>query len=322
MDSGFIGILVISAIVGVISGFVSSYVNSDKRSRLNSLLPNLNCGSCGKQNCSEYVAAIINREENLKPCFPIIYREEFKLIEKEFDYKFKIEQPLIAQIMCSASIEECEYMAVPSKFSDCHSAVLNNAQLRKCSNGCLLLGSCEAICPSDAIRIGELKINIDHNLCTGCGLCVDECPVDLIKLIPKDSNYFVACANQDKGTEVHKYCSVGCLGCDVCSKVCPENAIVKFKNLVYINQNKCINCELCAIKCPTNSIITIKKNLKFAIIKEEKCDGCGECVKVCPVNAIKKNGGEKYEVIDETCIGCGLCIRECPRGAIDERITI
>jgi len=74
-------------------------------------------------------------------------------------------------------------MGKPSKFSDCHSVVLNNIQLRNCSKGCLLLGSCVESCPSDAIRISDFSLNIDHNLCTGCGLCVEACPTKIKSLL-------------------------------------------------------------------------------------------------------------------------------------------
>jgi hypothetical protein len=138
MSSTIIEISIISIVVGIIAGYISGFVKSDKKARLLSLLPKLDCAACGKRNCLEYVEAIINGEKNLKPCFPILYKEEFKIIEKEFNYSFNIEKDVVAQIMCGASINECGYIADNSRFSDCHSIVLNNVQLRECSNACLM----------------------------------------------------------------------------------------------------------------------------------------------------------------------------------------
>jgi len=51
---------------------------------------------------------------------------------------------------------------------------------------------------------------IDEDTCTGCGICVERCPVDAIALA-------------DNGTAVReeKYC----IGCGICARFCPEGAI-------------------------------------------------------------------------------------------------
>jgi len=49
---------------------------------------------------------------------------------------------------------------------------------------------------------------IDQELCSGCGNCVDRCPVDAIILDE------FAVVNRDL-----------CLGCGLCAGVCPEEAI-------------------------------------------------------------------------------------------------
>jgi len=42
----------------------------------------------------------------------------------------------------------------------------------KCT-GC---GTCEEICPSDAIKVTGNKAKVDAEECIECGACVDECP--------------------------------------------------------------------------------------------------------------------------------------------------
>ncbi|MBD3191779.1 MAG: 4Fe-4S dicluster domain-containing protein [Candidatus Heimdallarchaeota archaeon] len=51
---------------------------------------------------------------------------------------------------------------------------------------------------------------VDKNLCIGCGICVDECPVNTIS-IKEDGK---AGINMD-----------GCIHCGLCHDVCPENAV-------------------------------------------------------------------------------------------------
>jgi len=48
----------------------------------------------------------------------------------------------------------------------------------KCT-GC---GDCVEVCPLEAISLNDGKAVIDKDTCTECGLCVDECPNDAISL--------------------------------------------------------------------------------------------------------------------------------------------
>ncbi len=45
---------------------------------------------------------------------------------------------------------------------------------------CLICGSCEMDCPSDAINEDEEKYCIDEEACTDCGLCYIACPVEAV----------------------------------------------------------------------------------------------------------------------------------------------
>ena len=50
--------------------------------------------------------------------------------------------------------------------------------------------------------------NVDETICRGCGICVEKCPIEAIKL--RDS---LSITNKDK-----------CIGCGICAHHCPENA--------------------------------------------------------------------------------------------------
>lgn len=48
----------------------------------------------------------------------------------------------------------------------------------KCT-GC---GACVEACPVDALKIENGKAKVDADTCIDCGTCVDECPVEAIEL--------------------------------------------------------------------------------------------------------------------------------------------
>ena len=66
------------------------------------------------------------------------------------------------------------------------------------------------------ININTYLAHVNQDGCTGCGTCVEKCPVDVISL------------NDDGKAEVNPSL---CLGCGVCAHFCPENTIVLQKGL-------------------------------------------------------------------------------------------
>jgi len=57
-----------------------------------------------------------------------------------------------------------------------------------------------------------------------------------------------------------------------------------------VNAKKCIGCEICTKFCP-DSAISIKN--KKAVINYKYCKGCGICATECPVSAIMMQKEEK-----------------------------
>ena len=50
------------------------------------------------------------------------------------------------------------------------------------SEKCTGCGVCIDVCPLEAISLNDGIAVIDEDTCTECGLCVDECPSDAIGL--------------------------------------------------------------------------------------------------------------------------------------------
>ena len=94
--------------------------------------------------------------------------------------------------------------------------------------------------------------------CKACNQCVDICPRHIIALEPYKTKKHVTipCSSHDKGPAVTKVCSNGCIGCSLCAKSCPKEAITMVNNLAVIDYDKCIGCGICAQKCP-RKLITV-----------------------------------------------------------------
>ncbi len=50
---------------------------------------------------------------------------------------------------------------------------------------CVGCGKCIAVCPVNAIEMGDGKVLTDRSICTGCGLCVDACPEEAREVMGK-----------------------------------------------------------------------------------------------------------------------------------------
>jgi ferredoxin len=67
----------------------------------------------------------------------------------------------------------------------------------------------------------------------------------------------------------------------------------------WIDKNKCIGCGICARQCPANAI-SMKEGK--AEIDDDKCIRCGKCHDVCPQEAVRHDS-EKIPTEVEENIG-------------------
>ena len=132
------------------------------------------------------------------------------------------------------------------------------------------------------------------NRCLNCNLCVQNCPMKIIK--KADEEHLTVYIDYEDS-----FCDYNC---HKCSEVCPSGAIAKISleqkqktqiALAQINEEKCVKCGLCVMKCPKEAIS--KEGDAFPKVNPEICIGCGACQKACPVKAIEIVAVEKQKLL-------------------------
>ena len=84
--------------------------------------------------------------------------------------------------------------------------------------------------------------------------CAAQCPRKLIVPVEYGKHVVVACASLAKGPVTIRGCTAGCVGCGLCVKICPHDAIHVEHNLASIDYEKCTSCGLCTTVCPKKLI--------------------------------------------------------------------
>ncbi len=148
--------------------------------------------------------------------------------------------------------------------------------------------------------------------CTGCQLCVSECPNDVLRPGTDLMNLMQPVMSYEKG-----YCRPECTRC---SEVCPAGAIkpiskeakssTQIGHAVWIKKN-CIplkdgvECGNCARHCPTGAIEMVpsdpddEESAFVPAVNEEMCIGCGACENLCPARPFPAIYVEGHEVHKE-----------------------
>ena len=159
---------------------------------------------------------------------------------------------------------------------------------------------------------GSLSAKNMATRCTGCQLCVSECPNHVLRPSTDLMNLMQPTMEYDRG-----YCRPECTRC---SDVCPAGAIkpidkeakssIQIGHAVIIaphclsatGQDECGNC---ARHCPVGAIEMLPSNPDDELsplvptVNEHRCIGCGACEYVCPVRPVSAIHVEGHEVHKE-----------------------
>lgn len=243
--------------VGIFLGIagIKFHVEVDEREeKILNALPGNNCGGCGFAGCSGLAAAIAKGEAEVNQC-PVGGEPVGKVIAEIMGVDAGASVKQVAFVKCNGDCEKAKTNYDYSGVTDCQMlAFVPSGGPKACDFGCLGGGNCVKACPFDAIHIVDGIAKVDKEACKACGNCVAACPKNLIELIPYEAKVAVACSSKEKGPVVMKACDVGCIGCTLCAKNCPKEAITIENFLAHVDQDKCEGCMVCAEKCPKKAI--------------------------------------------------------------------
>ena len=160
---------------------------------------------------------------------------------------------------------------------------------------------------------GSLSARHFAQHCTGCQLCVAQCPNQVLR--PSTG---LLTLMQPVMSYEHGYCRPECTRC---SEVCPTDSIrpireeekssIQIGHAVWVKKNCVVltdevECGNCARHCPTGAIqmVPLDPNDETSpyvpSVNEAKCIGCGACENLCPArpfSAIYVEGHEEHKEI-------------------------
>ncbi|MCL2139934.1 MAG: RnfABCDGE type electron transport complex subunit B [Treponema sp.] len=254
--------LLIAFILGAALGFFRDFFavpQNPMQEQIRSVLPGANCGACGYPGCDAYATAIVSGTAGINSCLP----GGASLREKLSEITGKTGEPvqaLVSVLACQGSWLHAPQKGVYTGIQSCRGAKIAVGSTKLCIYGCMGFGDCLKACKFDAISLDKEKglPVVDIKKCTGCRLCINECPQKLLKGIGANlKGAFALCSNVSTEKQgILKTCKTACIKCGICVKTCPLQCIGLINGIPVVDYSKCNSCGSCNEKCPTK-VLTI-----------------------------------------------------------------
>lgn len=173
----------------------------------------------------------------------------------------------------------------------------------------------DKVAPKRATKIvppGAHSIDDFEQHCTGCQLCVQNCPNEVLRPSLNLNTLMQPEMSYERG-----YCRPEC---NNCAEVCPTGAIrhislpekvsTQIGTAIWLRRNCVVitddvECGNCARHCPNGAIQMVPINVndanshKIPVVNAERCIGCGACENLCPArpySAIYVEGHEAHKL--------------------------
>ena len=243
------------------------YVKVDETvTNLRAELPGANCGGCGFAGCDDYAASLAKDPEGVgvSRC-PVGGAAVAAKLAAVLGMEVTETEKQVAFVRCNGNCDASKPLIEYQGLSSCAAAKQVYGGMNVCKYGCLGLGDCMNACQFGAIKVCNGVATVNREKCVGCGACTKACPNGLIALLPEKNKVVVQCSSKDKGAQVRKACTNGCIGCMKCEKTCKFDAIHVVDNLATIDYDKCKNCGMCAKACPVGAINNTRNKRKVEV---------------------------------------------------------
>jgi len=248
----------IGAVLSLFLAYADKKLKVEEDPRIEALLnilPNTNCGGCGRAGCRVFAEALIQGNASVSGCVAggqAVADNIAKYLGVEAGNATRI----LAVVLCRGGDRETLKNAVYKGERTCVAANLTGGE-KACIHSCIGYGDCVAACKYDAMTMNDNGLPVVfYDACIGCGACARACPRNIIEMHPAEHKLFNYCRNKDKGAVARKICTVSCIACTLCVKDCAVEGGIEMKdNLAVVNYDKCPQNDQPAKRCPTACLL-------------------------------------------------------------------